>query len=137
MFWFCFFFSYADRAKNIKCNAVINEDPNNKLVRDLKEEVARLKELLRAQGLGDILDSEFCALTAGHICSQTASTFSLRVCHKLISICHLALLSRHHFYLYQIEQNQMDSALYIQYLYDYCFTITPKLVLCLVGHYIC
>ncbi|XP_023812296.1 kinesin-like protein KIF1B isoform X10 [Oryzias latipes] len=48
---------YADRAKNIKCNAVINEDPNNKLVRDLKDEVARLKELLRAQGLGDILDN--------------------------------------------------------------------------------
>nr|XP_043893500.1 kinesin-like protein KIF1B isoform X22 [Solea senegalensis] len=47
---------YADRAKNIKCNAVINEDPNNKLVRDLKDEVARLKELLHAQGLGDILD---------------------------------------------------------------------------------
>lgn len=56
-------FSYADRAKNIKCNAVINEDPNNKLVRDLKDEVARLKELLRAQGLGDILDSEFYAVT--------------------------------------------------------------------------
>uniref|UniRef100_A0A8C5I6L6 plus-end-directed kinesin ATPase n=1 Tax=Gouania willdenowi TaxID=441366 RepID=A0A8C5I6L6_GOUWI len=53
---------YADRAKNIKCNAVINEDPNNKLVRDLKDEVARLKELLRAQGLGDILDSETNAL---------------------------------------------------------------------------
>ncbi|XP_027870729.1 kinesin-like protein KIF1B isoform X7 [Xiphophorus couchianus] len=49
---------YADRAKNIKCNAVINEDPNNKLVRELKDEVARLKELLRAQGLGDILDSD-------------------------------------------------------------------------------
>ncbi|XP_047220536.1 kinesin-like protein KIF1B isoform X5 [Girardinichthys multiradiatus] len=47
---------YADRAKNIKCNAVINEDPNNKLVRELKDEVSRLKELLRAQGLGDILD---------------------------------------------------------------------------------
>nr|XP_033942493.1 kinesin-like protein KIF1B isoform X8 [Pseudochaenichthys georgianus] len=48
---------YADRAKNIKCNAVINEDPNNRLVRDLKDEVSRLKELLRAQGLGDILDN--------------------------------------------------------------------------------
>ena len=78
-------FSYADRAKNIKCNAVINEDPNNKLVRDLKDEVARLKELLRAQGLGDILDSEFSAVTAGHICSHTATTFSLRVYHKLSS----------------------------------------------------
>uniref|UniRef100_A0AAY4C367 plus-end-directed kinesin ATPase n=1 Tax=Denticeps clupeoides TaxID=299321 RepID=A0AAY4C367_9TELE len=49
---------YADRAKQIKCNAVINEDPNAKLVRELKDEVTRLKELLRAQGLGDILDSK-------------------------------------------------------------------------------
>ncbi|XP_028308549.1 kinesin-like protein KIF1B isoform X13 [Gouania willdenowi] len=65
---------YADRAKNIKCNAVINEDPNNKLVRDLKDEVARLKELLRAQGLGDILDTPIGSLTAspssGLLCSQ-------------------------------------------------------------------
>ncbi|XP_057176081.1 kinesin-like protein KIF1B isoform X11 [Triplophysa rosa] len=49
---------YADRAKQIKCNAVINEDPNAKLVRELKDEVLRLKELLQAQGLGDILDIE-------------------------------------------------------------------------------
>nr|XP_020487906.1 kinesin-like protein KIF1B isoform X6 [Labrus bergylta] len=65
---------YADRAKNIKCNAVINEDPNNKLVRDLKDEVSRLKELLRAQGLGDILDTPIGSLTAspssGSLCSQ-------------------------------------------------------------------
>ncbi|KAM3922169.1 kinesin-like protein KIF1B isoform 2-T2 [Leptodactylus fuscus] len=47
---------YADRAKQIKCNAIINEDPNAKLVRELKDEVSRLKELLRAQGLGDIID---------------------------------------------------------------------------------
>lgn len=65
---------YADRAKNIKCNAVINEDPNNKLVRELKDEVARLKELLRAQGLGDILDTPIGSLTAspssGSLCNQ-------------------------------------------------------------------
>uniref|UniRef100_A0A8C7R1P1 plus-end-directed kinesin ATPase n=1 Tax=Oncorhynchus mykiss TaxID=8022 RepID=A0A8C7R1P1_ONCMY len=64
---------YADRAKQIKCNAVINEDPNNKLVRELKDEVTRLKDLLRAQGLGDILDSE-CATSqsspsSGSLCS--------------------------------------------------------------------
>ncbi|XP_068563971.1 kinesin-like protein KIF1A isoform X4 [Cebidichthys violaceus] len=47
---------YADRAKQIRCNAVINEDPNNRLVRELKEEVSRLKDLLFAQGLGDIID---------------------------------------------------------------------------------
>ncbi|XP_073781437.1 kinesin-like protein KIF1A isoform X8 [Danio rerio] len=48
---------YADRAKQIRCNAVINEDPNNRLVRELKEEVARLKDLLYAQGLGDIIET--------------------------------------------------------------------------------
>uniref|UniRef100_A0AAQ5ZZF1 plus-end-directed kinesin ATPase n=1 Tax=Amphiprion ocellaris TaxID=80972 RepID=A0AAQ5ZZF1_AMPOC len=49
---------YADRAKQIRCNAVINEDPNNRLVRELKEEVSRLKDLLYAQGLGDIIESK-------------------------------------------------------------------------------
>ncbi|XP_036971064.1 kinesin-like protein KIF1A isoform X16 [Acanthopagrus latus] len=49
---------YADRAKQIRCNAVINEDPNNRLVRELKEEVSRLKDLLCAQGLGDIIESK-------------------------------------------------------------------------------
>uniref|UniRef100_A0AAY4EQ92 Kinesin-like protein n=1 Tax=Denticeps clupeoides TaxID=299321 RepID=A0AAY4EQ92_9TELE len=49
---------YADRAKQIRCNAVINEDPNNRLVRELKDEVSRLKELLYAQGLGDIIESK-------------------------------------------------------------------------------
>uniref|UniRef100_A0A673ZKM0 plus-end-directed kinesin ATPase n=1 Tax=Salmo trutta TaxID=8032 RepID=A0A673ZKM0_SALTR len=47
---------YADRAKQIRCNAVINEDPNNRLVRELKEEVSRLRDLLLSQGLGDILE---------------------------------------------------------------------------------
>uniref|UniRef100_A0A671MCN4 plus-end-directed kinesin ATPase n=1 Tax=Sinocyclocheilus anshuiensis TaxID=1608454 RepID=A0A671MCN4_9TELE len=65
---------YADRAKQIKCNAVINEDPNAKLVRELKDEVTRLKELLHAQGLGDILDTPMGCLTAspssGSLCSQ-------------------------------------------------------------------
>uniref|UniRef100_A0A3B3STU8 Kinesin family member 1B n=1 Tax=Paramormyrops kingsleyae TaxID=1676925 RepID=A0A3B3STU8_9TELE len=56
---------YADRAKQIKCNAVINEDPNAKLVRELKDEVTRLRDLLRAQGLGDILDTPISALAGG------------------------------------------------------------------------
>lgn len=49
---------YADRAKQIHCNAVINEDPNQRLVRELKEEVSRLKDLLAAQGLGEGLDGK-------------------------------------------------------------------------------
>ncbi|XP_049981934.1 kinesin-like protein KIF1A isoform X2 [Alexandromys fortis] len=47
---------YADRAKQIRCNAIIKEDPNNKLIRELKDEVTRLRDLLYAQGLGDITD---------------------------------------------------------------------------------
>ncbi|KAL8620050.1 hypothetical protein ACOMHN_015332 [Nucella lapillus] len=46
---------YADRAKQIMCKAVVNEDPNARLIRELKEEVARLKELLISEGI-DIRD---------------------------------------------------------------------------------
>ncbi|KFD70525.1 hypothetical protein M514_17318 [Trichuris suis] len=42
---------YADRAKQIVCRAVVNEDPNAKLIRELKSEVCRLKELLQKQGI--------------------------------------------------------------------------------------
>uniref|UniRef100_A0AC35GKR5 Kinesin-like protein unc-104 n=1 Tax=Panagrolaimus sp. PS1159 TaxID=55785 RepID=A0AC35GKR5_9BILA len=41
---------YADRAKQIVCRATINEDPNAKLIRELKEEVQRLKSLLGDRG---------------------------------------------------------------------------------------
>ncbi|KAK7482513.1 hypothetical protein BaRGS_00026224, partial [Batillaria attramentaria] len=47
---------YADRAKQIMCKAVVNEDPNARLIRELKEEVARLRELLASEGIdiGDV-----------------------------------------------------------------------------------
>eukprot|EP00755_Sulcionema_specki_P019443 Sspe_Gene.69474::Locus_40959_Transcript_1_1_Confidence_1.000_Length_2717::g.69474::m.69474/K10392/KIF1; kinesin family member 1 len=37
---------YADRAKRIKTHAVVNEDPTSKRIRELQEEVERLKMLL-------------------------------------------------------------------------------------------
>lgn len=40
---------YANRAKNIINKPTINEDPNVKLIRELRAEIARLKTLL-AQG---------------------------------------------------------------------------------------
>ncbi|XP_051978301.1 kinesin-like protein KIF1C [Xyrauchen texanus] len=46
---------YADRAKQIKCNAVVNEDPNARLIRELKDEVNRLKDLLLSQGLSNLI----------------------------------------------------------------------------------
>ncbi|XP_055706379.1 kinesin-like protein unc-104 isoform X9 [Phlebotomus papatasi] len=42
---------YADRAKQIVCKAVVNEDANAKLIRELKEEIQKLRELLRAEGI--------------------------------------------------------------------------------------
>lgn len=36
----------ADRAKQIKTKAIVNEDPTEKLINDLKSENARLKKLL-------------------------------------------------------------------------------------------
>lgn len=42
---------YADRAKQIVCKAVVNEDANAKMIRELKEEIAKLKGLLVAEGI--------------------------------------------------------------------------------------
>lgn len=44
-------FRYADRAKQIVCKAIVNEDANAKLIRELKEEIQKLRELLRAEGI--------------------------------------------------------------------------------------
>ena len=51
MFLCLFYCRYADRAKAIVCKAVVNEDPNAKLIRELKDEVQRLRELLRIEGI--------------------------------------------------------------------------------------
>ncbi|XP_069755442.1 kinesin-like protein KIF1A isoform X2 [Narcine bancroftii] len=67
---------YADRAKQIRCNAVINEDPNNKLIRELKDEVSRLRDLLCTQGLGDIIDLS--GIVAGVSPSPSLSALSSR-----------------------------------------------------------
>eukprot|EP00055_Hartaetosiga_balthica_P007617 m.26433 g.26433 ORF g.26433 m.26433 type:complete len:1233 (+) comp5858_c0_seq1:355-4053(+) len=41
---------YANRAKNIKNKAIINEDPKDALLRQYQEEILKLKELLMTQG---------------------------------------------------------------------------------------
>ncbi|CRL07187.1 CLUMA_CG020172, isoform A [Clunio marinus] len=42
---------YADRAKQIVCKAIVNEDANAKLIRELKEEIQKLRELLKSEGI--------------------------------------------------------------------------------------
>lgn len=38
---------YADRAKRIVNHAVVNEDPNARIIRELRQEVETLKEMLK------------------------------------------------------------------------------------------
>lgn len=46
---------YADRAKNIVNHAVVNEDPNARIIRELREEVEKLKEQLTEAEVSDYL----------------------------------------------------------------------------------
>jgi kinesin family protein 1 len=52
---------YADRAKKIQNKAVINESPQDKLIRELKAENEQLKKLLReaANGGGKVNAQDF------------------------------------------------------------------------------
>jgi kinesin family protein 13 len=43
---------YADRAKRIVNHAVINEDPNARIIRELREEVETLRQQLSAAQVG-------------------------------------------------------------------------------------
>ena len=45
---------YADRAKKIKNKAVVNENPMDKLIRELKEENDKLKKALDTGTLGPV-----------------------------------------------------------------------------------
>ena len=72
---------YADRAKQIRCNAVINEDPNARLVRELKEEVQRLKELLLAQGLSELITAPGNTEDLGELITAAGNTQMLSDTH--------------------------------------------------------
>src|SRR6202000_1267372 len=50
---------YADQAKKIKNKAVVNEDPNAKLVRELKEELEMLRARVAGRAIGDGVESTY------------------------------------------------------------------------------
>jgi kinesin family member 1 len=65
---------YADSAKRIKNHAVVNEDPNARIIRELKEELAQLRAKLGGGASGPIeeqypegtpLDQQFVTITQG------------------------------------------------------------------------
>uniref|UniRef100_A0A8C9W3R9 Kinesin family member 1C n=1 Tax=Scleropages formosus TaxID=113540 RepID=A0A8C9W3R9_SCLFO len=75
---------YADRAKQIRCNAIINEDPNARLIRELKEEVNRLRQLLFSQGLSSEI------LTTIPVRISPSSRLPL-ACLSILSLCPLCV----------------------------------------------
>ena len=87
-------YRYADRAKQIMCKAVVNEDPNARLIRELKEEVARLRELLASEGIdvGEGMGPWLLPLFFSWFCLQLSlSNLSLSVLFSLfclqLSVC--------------------------------------------------
>jgi kinesin family protein 1 len=50
---------YADSAKRIKNHAVVNEDPNARMIRELKEELAQLRSKLSGGASGGIMEEQY------------------------------------------------------------------------------
>lgn len=67
---------YADRAKQIVCKAIVNEDANGKLIRELKEEIFRLREILKREGYEEVSDESFLSKSSSSY-NLTGSTMSL------------------------------------------------------------
>ncbi|XP_063683254.1 kinesin-like protein unc-104 isoform X2 [Bolinopsis microptera] len=78
---------YADRAKQIMCKAVVNEDPNAKIIRELQEEVMKLKAIIKAEGLEAKIESYvFDAKSSGGAMRQaTNAQEQLQASEKLIA----------------------------------------------------
>ena len=53
----------ADRAKQIKTNAQVNEDPTEKLIRELQEENEKLKKMMASGGKIDLTSEDTQGMT--------------------------------------------------------------------------
>lgn len=75
---------YADSAKRIKNHAVVNEDPNARMIRELKEELAQLRSKLSTGGGGGVPEEQYSADTPleKQIVSFTQSDGTLRKVSK-------------------------------------------------------
>uniref|UniRef100_A0A0N5A8N5 Kinesin-like protein unc-104 n=1 Tax=Syphacia muris TaxID=451379 RepID=A0A0N5A8N5_9BILA len=76
---------YADRAKQIMCQAKVNEDPNAKLIRELKSEVHKLRNLLLSKGI-DISEVDDPGKQKTHYSARDHDTIEqLKASEKLIA----------------------------------------------------
>lgn len=67
---------YADQAKRIKNKAIVNEDPNAKLIRDLKDELDQLRDRLRTYAPEEV---EQLTATSAYKTTTTGSTSASRL----------------------------------------------------------
>lgn len=68
---------YADRAKQIMCKAIVNEDANGKLIRELKEEIFRLREILKREGYEEPPDEPSNLMKSSSTYSLSGSNYNL------------------------------------------------------------
>ncbi|KAK7487439.1 hypothetical protein BaRGS_00021280, partial [Batillaria attramentaria] len=96
---------YADRAKQIKTKASVNEDPTDKLIRELQEENEKLKAMLA----GNVKMEQFIALLAGKVHVQE-SALETRPAVKHSNLHELAKLKEEMEEEYQsrLENNQKE-----------------------------
>lgn len=67
---------YADRAKSIVNHAVVNEDPNARIIRELREEVEKLRDQLTQAEVDTFIDYFFLSVLL-----QKVKNNVLRTCH--------------------------------------------------------
>ena len=65
---------YADRAKQIKTKAIVNEDPTEKIIADLKAENAKLKKMLES---GKVDPATLAALSADGVSGKAGMIYFL------------------------------------------------------------
>lgn len=74
---------YADRAKRIVNHAVVNEDPNARIIRELRQEVEALREMLKHATVGHAIPALVCFFCFVLFCS---------VVFPFLFICYICFL---------------------------------------------
>lgn len=69
---------YADRAKRIVNHAVVNEDPNARIIRELRQEVETLKEMLLHATVRDFSPLPYLFNIATRVARQRCNLISIR-----------------------------------------------------------
>ena len=119
--------SYADRAKKIQNKAVVNENPMEKLIRELKEENEKLKRameggMMPSEGGGAIDPGGITCFRCNFICCNKFKQFYL---HRYIKLVALASEVENNTYINKIRDN--NSLKYLKFKYNYYYYRTRSI----------